>query len=387
MPRVARVRRLVHDGGLLDEAVVIVFPSGQSFTGEELSELHLHGGAATVAAVLAALSTFPGLRMAEPGEFTRRAFENGRLDLAQVEGLADLVDAETEVQRRQALRVASGAVGKRMEAWRALLIRASALIEASIDFVDEDVPVDVVPEVLAVTGALLEELRAEVSAGRAAERVREGFEVAIVGVPNAGKSTLLNAMARREVAITSARAGTTRDVIEVRMDLDGLPVTVLDTAGLRASEDEIERIGIDRTRDRARDADLRVFLLDDSELPEGVAVQPGDILIRGKSDLGGEGVSGKTGAGLDLLLSQIASTLSSRVVPSGVISHARHRQTLERAIASLESVRDALEADNRPLEMVAEDFRRAGHVLEGLLGRVDVESLLGEIFSRFCIGK
>lgn len=387
VPRVARVRRLVHDGGLLDEAVVIVFPSGQSFTGEELSELHLHGGAATVAAVLAALSTFPGLRMAEPGEFTRRAFENGRLDLAQVEGLADLVDAETEVQRRQALRVASGAVGKRMEAWRALLIRASALIEASIDFVDEDVPVDVVPEVLAVTGALLEELRAEVSAGRAAERVREGFEVAIVGVPNAGKSTLLNAMARREVAITSARAGTTRDVIEVRMDLDGLPVTVLDTAGLRASEDEIERIGIDRTRDRARDADLRVFLLDDSELPEGVAVQPGDILIRGKSDLGGEGVSGKTGAGLDLLLSQIASTLSSRVVPSGVISHARHRQTLERAIASLESVRDALEADNRPLEMVAEDFRRAGHVLEGLLGRVDVESLLGEIFSRFCIGK
>lgn len=386
-PRVARVRRLVHDGGLLDEAVVIVFPSGQSFTGEELSELHLHGGAATVAAVLAALSTFPELRMAEPGEFTRRAFENGRLDLAQVEGLADLVDAETEVQRRQALRVASGAVGKRMEAWRALLIRASALIEASIDFVDEDVPVDVVPEVLAVTGALIEELRAEVSAGRAAERVREGFEVAIVGVPNAGKSTLLNAMARREVAITSARAGTTRDVIEVRMDLDGLPVTVLDTAGLRASEDEIERIGIDRTRDRARDADLRVFLLDDSGLPEGVAVQPGDILIRGKSDLGGEGVSGKTGAGLDLLLSQIASTLSSRVVPSGVISHARHRQTLERAIASLESGRDALETDSRPLEMVAEDFRRAGHVLEGLLGRVDVESLLGEIFSRFCIGK
>lgn len=387
LPRVARVRRLVHDGGLLDEAVVIVFPSGQSFTGEELSELHLHGGAATVAAVLAALSTFPGLRMAEPGEFTRRAFENGRLDLAQVEGLADLVDAETEVQRRQALRVACGAVGKRMEAWRALLIRASALIEASIDFVDEDVPVDVVPEVLAVTGALIEELRAEVSAGRAAERVREGFEVAIVGVPNAGKSTLLNAMARREVAITSARAGTTRDVIEVRMDLDGLPVTVLDTAGLRASEDEIERIGIERTRDRARDADLRVFLLDDSGLPQGVAVQPGDILIRGKSDLGGEGVSGKTGAGLDLLLSQIASTLSSRVVPSGVISHARHRQTLERAIASLESGRDALEADNRSLEMVAEDFRRAGHVLEGLLGRVDVESLLGEIFSRFCIGK
>ena len=385
--REARVRRLVHRGAVLDEALVIAFPQGASFTGEPLCELHLHGGTATVAAVLAALSSFDGLRMAEPGEFTRRAFENGRLDLAQVEGLADLVEAETEVQRQQALRVASGAVGKRTEGWRAMLLRAAALVEASIDFADEDVPVDVVPEVLALTEVLLGELRAEVRAGQVAERVREGFEVAIVGVPNAGKSTLLNALARREVAITSARAGTTRDVIEVRLDLGGLPVTLLDTAGLRESDDEIERIGIDRTLVRAERADLRVFLLDETGLPVGVRVQPDDIMVQGKADLGGEGVSGRTGAGLDDLLGQIGGVLSARVVPSGVITHARHRAVLERAIASLESGRVALETGEAPLEVVAEELRRAGRALEGLLGRLDVESVLGEIFSRFCIGK
>ena len=385
--RAARVRRLTYRGEVLDEAVVVGFPDGASFTGEPLCELHLHGSTATVAVVLAALSSFPGLRLAEPGEFTRRAFENGRLDLAQVEGLADLVEAETEVQRRQALRVASGAIAKRLESWRAMLLRAAALIEASIDFADEDVPVDVVPEVLEVTRALLAALQDEVRGGRAAERVREGFEVAIVGVPNAGKSTLLNALARREVAITSARAGTTRDVIEVRLDLDGLPVTLLDTAGLRDSEDEIERIGIDRTRDRAERADLRVFLLDETGIPVGVTVQPDDLVVRGKADLGGDGVSGRTGDGLDHLLRRIGEVLSARVVPSGVITHLRHRMVLEQAIASLESGRLALEVRGEPLELVAEELRQASRVLEGLLGRVDVESVLGEIFSRFCIGK
>lgn len=386
-PREARVRRLAHAGTVLDEALVIVFPEGQSFTGEPAAELHLHGSTATVSAVLAALSRFPGLRLAEPGEFTRRAFENGRLDLAQVEGLADLVDAETEAQRKQALRVLSGAVGQRTEVWRAELVRAAALIEASIDFADEEVPVDVVPDVRAAVVALLGPLRDEVAAGRVAERVREGFEVAIVGVPNAGKSTLLNALARREVAITSSVAGTTRDVIEVRMDLGGLPVTLLDTAGLREGGDEIEQIGIERTRLRARDADLRVFLVDDEGIPDGVEPQPEDIVIRGKADLGGEGVSGKTGQGMDALLRQIGDVLSGRVIPSGVITHARHRLALERAIASLESVQDALDTRSAPLEVVAEDLRAARRALEGLVGRVDVEAVLGEIFSRFCIGK
>lgn len=386
-PREARVRRLAHAGTVLDEALVIVFREGQSFTGEPAAELHLHGSTATVSAVLAALSRFPGLRLAEPGEFTRRAFENGRLDLAQVEGLADLVDAETEAQRKQALRVLSGAVGQRTEVWRAELVRAAALIEASIDFADEEVPVDVVPDVRAAVVALLGQLRDEVAAGRVAERVREGFEVAIVGVPNAGKSTLLNALARREVAITSSVAGTTRDVIEVRMDLGGLPVTLLDTAGLREGGDEIEQIGIERTRLRARDADLRVFLVDDEGIPDGVEPQPEDIVVRGKADLGGEGVSGKTGQGMDALLRQIGDVLSGRVIPSGVVTHARHRLALERAIASLVSVQDALDTRSAPLEVVAEDLRAARRALEGLVGRVDVEAVLGEIFSRFCIGK
>jgi tRNA modification GTPase len=386
-PREARVRRLAQDGDVLDEAVVIVFPEGQSFTGEQSSELHLHGSTATISAVLMALSRFPGLRIAEPGEFTRRAFENGRMDLAQVEGLADLVEAETEVQRKQALRVVSGAVGQRTEGWRAQLIHGSALVEASIDFADEEVPVDVGPEVMVVLTGLIRELRQEIEAGRGAERVREGFEVAIVGVPNAGKSTLLNALARRDVAITSERAGTTRDVIEVRLDLEGLPVTVLDTAGLRASDDEIERIGIDRSRARARSADLRVFLLDESGMPEGVSPEPGDIVVLGKADLTGDGVSGKTGAGIGRLLSQIGETLGARVVPSAVITHARHREALEKAVASLESAHNALHSKLSPLEMIAEDLRSARRALEGLVGRVDVEAVLGEIFSRFCIGK
>lgn len=386
-PRMARVRRLVHKGEVLDEVLVIAFPKGESFTGEELSELHVHGSTATVAAVLAALSTYPGMRMAEPGEFTRRAFENGRLDLAQVEGLADLVDAETEMQRRQALRVASGAVGRRTEGWRTILLRSAALIEAAIDFVDEDVPVDVVPGVLTLIEDLLEELREEARAGLAAERVREGFEVAIVGVPNAGKSTLLNALARRDVAITSAQAGTTRDVIEVRLDIGGLPVTLLDTAGLRESDDEIERIGIDRTLGRAELADLRLFLLDEDGMPSGVLARPGDLVVRGKADLGVGVVSGKTGAGLDALLVQIGDTLGARIVPSGVITHTRHRLAIERAIASLESARNALDVAGARLEVIAEDLREARFVLEGLVGRVDVESVLGEIFSRFCIGK
>jgi len=386
-PREARVRRLVKDGEMLDEAVVIVFPKGQSFTGEQSSELHLHGSTATIVAVLAALSRFPGLRLSEPGEFTRRAFENGKMDLAQVEGLADLVEAETEVQRKQALRVVSGAVGQRTEGWRSQLLHGSALVEASIDFADEEVPVDVVPEVTMVVTGLISELRQEVQAGRVAERVREGFEVAIVGVPNAGKSTLLNALARRDVAITSARAGTTRDVIEVRLDLAGLPITLLDTAGLRASDDEIEQVGIDRSRKRAKSADLRVFLLDESGIPDGILPEPWDIVVQGKSDLGGDGVSGKTGAGLDDLLNRIGETLGGRVVPSAVITHARHRAALEKAIASLESARDALDSESSALELIAEDLRRAKRALEGLVGRVDVEAVLGEIFSRFCIGK
>lgn len=383
VPESRGVRRLVW-GEVLDEALVLRFAAGASFTGEEVVELQVHGAIAVVKAVSAALLGL-GLRPAEAGEFTRRALENGRLDLAQVEGLADLVEAETEAQRRQALRVFSGAIGVRAEGWRAKLIRAAALIEATIDFADEDVPVDVTPEVVELIDGLLTDLRAEVAGSVVAERVRDGFEVAILGAPNAGKSTLLNALAGREAAITSEVAGTTRDVIEVRMDLGGLAVTLLDTAGLRETEDRVEAIGVARAVERGGRADLRVFLL--SEPGEALMMEPmpGDIVVLGKGDLRGEGVSGRTGQGVDELVAQVRSELEGRVAGAGVMTRARHRYAMETAVEALETAKNRIKGGGA--ELVAEDMRRAGLALDVLVGRVDVENLLDEIFSSFCIGK
>jgi tRNA modification GTPase len=388
--RRASLRRLIWQNEVLDDALVLLFGAGASFTGEDSAELQLHGSTAVVSAVLRALSQIDGLRLAEPGEFTRRALENGCLDLTQVEGLADLIDAETESQRKQAQRVLSGALGQRVEAWRRDLLRAAALIEATIDFADEDVPVDVTPEVSGLVSGLLASLRQEIAGARAAERIRDGFEVAIVGAPNVGKSTLLNALAGREAAITSDIAGTTRDVIEVRMDLEGLAVTLLDTAGLRDSSDQIERIGIERAIARAGAADLRVFLL--SHAGEAPMMQPlqEDIVLVGKSDTlaSQEGaISGKTGAGLDALIAAISSRLAGRAASAGLLIRERQRIALERSITALESVQTALDRSTYLPELVAAELRSAMRALEALVGRIDVESLLDEIFSSFCIGK
>jgi tRNA modification GTPase len=389
-PRMTGLRILRDSGGdHLDEALVVCFASGHSFTGEDVVELHLHGSSATVAAVLRALGEMPDLRLAEPGEFTRRALENGRLDLAQIEGLADLIDAETEAQRKQALRVFSGALGRRAEGWRVRLIRAAALLEATIDFADEDVPVDVGPEVLDLIESVSLELVSEIEATRAAERIRDGFEVAIIGAPNVGKSTLLNALAGREAAITSEVAGTTRDVIEVRMDLHGLPVTVLDTAGLRASDDTVEVIGIRRALERARLADLRVFLVEDA-LPEDITPAPGDIVLRAKADLhsgDGPSVSGKTGAGVSELVDRMTDTLASRASQAGIATRERHRTAMIRAVGALDSGRNQIRNGAENAELAAEDLRTAIRALDSLVGRVDVEDLLDEIFASFCIGK
>lgn len=390
-PRQAGLRKLRLDGEVIDEAMVMTFSAGASFTGEETAELQVHGATATVAAVLKALSERPGLRPAEAGEFTRRALENGRLDLAQVEGLADLIEAETEAQRKQALRVLSGAVGTRAEGWRRDLVRAAALLEATIDFADEDVPVDVTPEVLVLIDGALEDLRREMKGFGAAERIREGFEVAIVGRPNAGKSTLLNAIAGREAAITSEVAGTTRDVIEVRMDLDGLAVTLLDTAGLRETDDHVEGIGVERALARARLADLRVFLVEGESVP---MIEPGpeDIVVEAKADLElGAGtqlrVSGKTGQGLSELIKVISERLGKRAGSAGLITRERHRLAIARAVGAMESASDEVRNGPDRAELAAENLRLAVRALDSLVGRVDVEDLLDEIFSSFCIGK
>jgi len=387
--RQSSLRRLkAADGTHLDEALVLTFPAGQSFTGENVVEFQLHGSIAVVRAVLSELGRLEGLRLAEPGEFTRRALENERLDLAQIEGLADLIEAESEAQRRQALRVLEGKLGDRAEGWRRDLIRAAALIEATIDFADEEVPENVFPEVLELLSRVETQLKEEAAGAKVAERIREGFEIAIVGAPNAGKSTLLNMLAGREAAITSEYAGTTRDVIEVRMDLNGLPVTLLDTAGLRETDDPVEGIGIDRAIQRAGQADLRVFLLSDEPLP--MSPEPEDIVLRGKADVfmgDGPGVSGKTGEGVSELVQSISTILSERALGVKTAIRERHRSAIEQGLSRIYDARQSIARGSEFSDIAAEDLRSVVRSLDSLVGRVDVEHLLDEIFSSFCLGK
>jgi tRNA modification GTPase len=397
VPRRASLRRLRDRSGQeLDQALVVLFPAGASFTGEDVAELQLHGSPAVVAAVSEALAAEPDLRPAEPGEFTRRALQNGRLDLAQVEGLADLINAETEAQRLQAQRLFDGALGERVMAWRASLLRASSLIVAAVDFAEEDVPQDVRAACAAEISGVRDALVAEQEGAFFAERVRDGFEIAIVGPPNAGKSTLLNYLAGREAALTSEQAGTTRDVIEVRMDLGGLPVTLLDMAGLRETEDAVEAAGVARALARAEAADIRVFLLPSDSLP-GRLFRDGDIRLRGKADLqplDGQTdeteclpVSGRTGMGIDALLERIEVTLELRAARPSLFNRARHRRCVEEARVALGSALGQIEMADPAHELVAEDLRRAIRSLESLIGKVDIEDVLDEVFARFCIGK
>lgn len=377
------------DGERLDQALVLTFSAPASFTGEHVSEFHLHGSTAVVASVLAALSEIKGLRLAEPGEFTRRALENGKMDLTQVEGLADLIDAETQAQHRQAQNVLAGDLGKLAERWRRDLIRAASLIEATIDFADEDVPTDVTPEVNALLADVAIELKRETAGVVMAERIRSGFEVAIVGAPNVGKSTLLNALAGRDAAITSEYAGTTRDVIEVRMDLAGLPVTLLDTAGLRETTDIVEEMGIVLARKRAKDADLRVFLTEDTDALD-VTWEDGDIRVFPKADVRSDkanAVSGLTGAGVDDLVQRVADTLQAKSASAGIATRERHRVAMVVARQALDDAREVLSSGPDHYDIAAEELRLGIRALESLVGRIDVESLLDEIFASFCLGK
>ncbi|AXI44623.1 tRNA uridine-5-carboxymethylaminomethyl(34) synthesis GTPase MnmE [Sulfitobacter sp. SK012] len=389
-PRFAAYRKLWGaDGDFVDQALVFFFESPASFTGDDVVELHLHGSIAITRRILTELSLMEGFRLAEPGEFTRKALENGKLDLTQVEGLSDLIDAETEAQRKQALRVLDGELGAQVEIWRSKLIRAAALLEATIDFADEDVPVDVSSEVRDLLGGVRQDLEGQIAGTSAAERIRLGFEVAIIGEPNVGKSTLLNRLAGREAAITSNIAGTTRDVIEVRMEIGGLPVTLLDTAGIRESSDEIEKIGIDRALSRAGNADLRVVMLEQGSAAP-VRLETSDIVIHPKADLTGEPfpfVSGLSGSGIDELLARIGQRLTEMAAGAGLATHLRHSQAMTDALVGLLACLELLDSGPDAYDLAAEELRIGVRSLEALVGLIDVETLLGEIFANFCVGK
>jgi tRNA modification GTPase len=406
----ARVRDPA-DGETIDEALALWFPGPNSETGEDMAEVQVHGGQAVIAALLGALSRIEGCRMAEPGEFTRRAFVNGRLDLTEVEGLADLIAAETPAQRRQAYRHLKGLIGDQAEAWRRRIIEALALVEARIDFSDEaDVPEDLVGPALHATQQLRNMIAAALADGGRGERLREGLVVAIAGPPNAGKSTLLNRLARREAAIVSPYPGTTRDVIEVHLDLAGYPVTLLDTAGIRASDDPVEREGIRRATARAAVADLVLWVIDSQAIGQSAQDVLKNIgktdswLVRNKVDLVGDklwincesqstpydrkfAISATTGEGLEALIAALAVFAQGyfATTESALVTRARHRHALEETVAALD--RALAQSGSGHEELIAEELRAAATTLGRLTGRVDVEDILDVIFRDFCVGK
>lgn len=379
-------------GVVIDRGLALWFPAPASFTGEDVAELHLHGGPAVIAAIAAALDAL-GLLPAEPGEFSRRAFEHGKLDLTEAEGIADLVNAETEAQRIQALRQMDGALGAVYEGWRGELIRALAFLEADLDFPDEDLPGGLAARMLPALQRLAAEIRAHLADDRRGEALRDGFQVVITGAPNVGKSSLLNALARRDVAIVSEIAGTTRDTIEVRLDLGGYPVTLVDTAGLRDSNDVIEQEGVRRARARADKADLRLHIF------EGAAntglEQPGDLIAINKVDIARPSpmpgtflISVRTGEGIDALLvaleERVIAMMGLRDAPS--LTRSRHRHALENAAGHLDRACAGAREEREP-ELVAEDVRLAARALGRITGRVGVEDILDVVFGEFCIGK
>jgi len=384
-------------GEALDDGLALWFAAPHSFTGEDIVELQLHGGRASIAAALGVLGLMAGYRLAEPGEFTKRAFIAGKLDLTAAEGLADLVAAETEAQRRQARRQLAGELGALYEGWRARLLSLLAYQEAAIDFVDEDLPPDMLADAAGQIAALIADIDRHLADQRRGERLRGGISVVILGAPNAGKSSLLNALAQRDAAIVSSRAGTTRDVIDVHLDLGGWPVILTDTAGLRDAEDEIEGEGVRRARARAADADVKLILFDGMAAPDSQTIDLIDrnsIVLRTKTDLHGVSgevagrpalaISAKTGVGMAELLARLQAEVAKRMDLSGTpaLTRQRHRK-------SLENCRDLLAnaATAAAPELMAEELRQAAQALGAITGKVGVEDLLDKIFRDFCIGK
>ena len=385
-------------GELIDQGIALHARAPHSYTGEDTLELYLHGGPAVIDHALRALTSVSGIRLAEPGEFTRRAFENGKLDLTEAEGVADIIEAETTAQKSQALRQLGGGLTEIYDTWREELTGALALIEVMIDFPDEgDVPEDTVRPILERLAKVIAEIETGLGDRGVGERIRDGFRIAIVGPPNAGKSSILNRLARREAAIVTDIAGTTRDVVEVRVILGGQVVWIADTAGLRETEDVVEAEGVRRARRAAAEADLRIHVIDGAApSPPPGPIEAQDIVVFNKADArpailapdGALPVSAVTGEGIDTLESWIAGFVSQRAasVEAPVITRARHREKLAAGLASLVSAREAL-AQDIGAELAAEDVRMALRQLSSVIGKVDVEDVLGAVFSKFCIGK
>ena len=405
VPRVATLKKInyVNTNNLIDEGVIIWFPEPYSYTGEDLAEFHVHGSRAVVSALHSSISGIKNCRLAEPGEFTKLAFQNGKINLLKAEGIADLVSAETEIQRKQAVEIMNGKSSDKFTSWRAKLLKILAHVEAKIDFPDEDLPKDILDEMQKTSNQVSKEIEKVLDDQKVGERIREGFKIAIVGPTNAGKSSLLNYLSKRDVAIVSEIAGTTRDVIETHLNLDGYPVVVSDTAGIRESQNEIEKKGIKLALNRAEDADLKLIIVDaksvdfTSVLKE--LIDENAILVVNKSDLlvGNINnelkkhdhilVSIKNNLNLDKLILKIKKKLENKFISYGdiLITRERHRQHLERCISHLKNFKNKNGSED--YDKAAEDLRLATRHLGMIVGKVDVEEILGSIFNDFCIGK
>ena len=404
-PRVATLRHFnkINSNELIDEGVLIWFPAPNSYTGEDLAEFHVHGSRAVVKAMHLTISKIKNCRLAEPGEFTKRAFQNGRINLLKAESIADLISAETEIQRKQAIKIMSGKSSDQFNSWREKLLKALSHIEAKIDFPDEDLPKNIINEIQKTSNNVLKEIKKTLNDQKVGERIREGFKIAILGPPNSGKSSLLNYLSKRDVAIVSEIAGTTRDVIETHLNLDGYPVIVSDTAGIRSSKNEIEKKGIKIALKRAEDADLKLVIVsaknvDFSDVLKKLLTKNA-ILVVNKSDL----VKGKSNSklkkyehvlisikkdlNLNKLITKIKSKLKNKFTTTEdiLITRERHRQNLINCVQHLEKFQKKKSAQD--FDKAAEDLRLATRHLGMIVGKVDVEELLGSIFNDFCIGK